>query len=111
MSTIRIFKKGQIVPRWLGLIRAEFKGAQHCLTFGIDAQWDGVTLKPCKPMGPRDFLVLTGSTVSRLMKNGTRRKSGFYLCPGVESCGFSDTTTGEYSASIKKIAEGQGSRS
>lgn len=108
MRTIQTFKKGQLFPRRLGLVLTSIKGAQHCLTFGVDVEWDGVTLKPSEPMWKKGVLLRVRYKASRRMRNGTRQNSSFYLCHGVEMFGSSDTTTGEYYAYIKKSVETMG---
>lgn len=79
MSKVENFKKGQIIPRRLGFLLAEVKGAQHYIRFGMDATWDGISLKPARPMTTRDFLAVIDHRISAPRKNGTRRKSGFCL--------------------------------
>ena len=62
-----IFKKGQIIPRWLGVTASDRK-AQHCIKFGGDCEYDNGTL-----------YVINGSAVyinnpRRTMKNKTAKK-------------------------------------
>ena len=63
------YKKGQIIPIWVG-VTASDKKSQHKIKFGADVSIEGGTI----------FLESEGSAIvipydmSRLMKNGTRKK-------------------------------------
>lgn len=85
--TIELFRKGQLVPRRLGVLLATVRGAQHFIRFGIDCIWDGRSIRPAERMGIGDHLVVIGR-MARPMKNGTRIKSGLIMSKqfGVSVC-------------------------
>ena len=63
------FKKGQIVPRWIG-VKAKDRKAQHCIKFGGDASYENGKL-----FLESDGAVMCISGIRRVMKNGTTKKS------------------------------------
>lgn len=102
MMKIERFKKGQIVPRRLGLLLATVKGAQHHVVFGMDATWDGTNLDPAHRMSFYDVLIRVSSGMYAPRKNGTRQKSGLILGRRFTMESSYDSRTGERSARITR---------
>lgn len=75
----KVFKKGGIVPRRLGIVVASNKKAQHWLVFGTDVIFDGVTLTSAQPLRWGEALIKIKHGMSAPRKNGTRQHSGFFM--------------------------------
>jgi len=84
---MQTFKKGQIIPRRLGIVLASKRKAQHHFTFGQDCTWDGRVLKTvdkchCCIRVPRSSAA--GWATSK-RGNGTRQyahvEMPFYIVP------------------------------
>lgn len=69
------FKKGQMVPRRLGLVLATIRKAQHCIKFGCDVEIDGNTVRQLSS----GSVFVMPATITRRMKNGTHRKSSVVM--------------------------------
>lgn len=63
------FRKGQIIPRWLGVTTADRK-AQYHLKFGCNASYEGGFLF----MESDGSAIVIPYQVTRRMNNGTRKK-------------------------------------
>lgn len=74
---MKYFKKGQVVPRNLGIIHAGLRGAQHQIVFGADCTWDGRVLKSTDLKGSDCMIRVKHWQLSRPRKNGTRQKCRF----------------------------------
>lgn len=78
------FKKGQMVPRRLGLVLTTIRKAQHCAKFGCDVEVDGKVVRPLS----EGSVFIISVNVTRPMKNGTYRKAvaiadGVYILPRI----------------------------
>ncbi len=63
------YKKGQIIPRWVGVIASDRK-AQHKIKFGADVSIEGGTIF----LESNGSAILIPNDMTRKMKNGTRKK-------------------------------------
>ena len=99
---MKVFKKGSLVPRRLGIVVASNKKAQHWLVFGVDVTYDGRSVVPVNAMGERDALIVVKHGMSAPRKNGTRQKSGFSMGSNWSVSSEQNTFTGVYSASFGK---------
>lgn len=64
-----IFRKGQLVPKHLGIISVHRK-ARHQVTFGTDVEVIGNTLRA---IGPGGSVLFARVPPYRVMNNGTRK--------------------------------------
>ena len=68
------FKKGQLVPKRLGMISAH-KKVRHLVTFGTDVVVEGRTITPI-----REGVTFKVMPLYRTMRNGTRQKHTISIC-------------------------------
>ncbi len=62
------YKKGQIVPRWLGVTASDRK-SQHKIKFGADVSIEGGVIF----LESDGYAIFVPYDMTRMMKNGTRK--------------------------------------
>lgn len=68
------FKKGQLVPKRLGMMSVH-KKVRHLVTFGTDVVVEGKTITPI-----REGVIFKVMPLYRTMRNGTRQKHTASIC-------------------------------
>jgi hypothetical protein len=72
------FRKGQIIPRWVGVKTSDRK-AQYHLKFGCDISYEGGVLF----METDGCAIIVPYPVNRRMNNGTRKKVNVVFHNGI----------------------------
>lgn len=85
-----IFRKGQLVPKRLGIVHVHRK-ARHQVTFGTDVEVIGNTLRAMAPGGSVLFARIPSY---RVMNNGTRKRECLSFSKFTIDCSGRRSTVG-----------------